>query len=148
MGHVEKFESRVGEVEKSIAAIPEMVKTVAIKTNESSDKLKQVDSWFTLNSASIMVLKNSVETLEKRKDEQPASHPGFLLSPSDGSLSSAEALARQTRFNTTLSLGHLPTIFFSEENGTNMCNSSQYFVILSIKLLTILLLYMRYFYDI
>ena len=109
MGHVEKLELRIGEDEKSIVAVPEMVKTVASKMNESADKLKQVNSKVALNSASI------TETLEKRKDEQPASHPGSLSSPSDGGSSIAEALAGQTHFNTALSLGYSPTMFFGGE---------------------------------
>ena len=98
-----------------MAAIPEMVRTVAQKMSESSEKLNGVDDRVTLNSASITVLKNSVKTLEERKDEQPASRSSSLSPPSDNRSSIAEALAKQTHFNTALSLGHSPTMVFGGE---------------------------------
>ena len=84
--------------------------------DKSSDELKQVNAKVTSNSASIKVLKNSVEILETRKDKQTASPPNSLSSSSGCSGASIEeALAKQTRFNTALSLGHSPTMFFGGE---------------------------------
>ena len=113
MGHVDDLESRVKEVDRSVVAVPGMVATVVKNMDESSNELKQVNARVTSNSASIEVLKNSVEILETRKDEQTASPPSWLSSSSGCSGSSIEeALSKQTRFNTAISLGHSPTMFF------------------------------------
>ena len=90
MGRVRECESRVEKTEKSIAVILEMVKTVAHKMSESSEKLKGVDERVTENSASISVLKSSVRTLKEQKDEQPASRSSSQLPPSDNGSSIAK----------------------------------------------------------
>ena len=76
-------------------------------------KIIEVDARVILNSASIAVLKNSVKTLNKRKDEQPASR--FSSQPPPGDDGSSIAVARQTHFNNSLWLGQLLTMIFEGE---------------------------------
>ena len=64
----------IEEVKKLTAAVPDMVQAVANKLSESSEKLKEVDDKVNLNKANTTVVENSVKTLSKKKDEQPASH--------------------------------------------------------------------------
>ena len=109
------FESRVEEVEKLTAAVPQMVQAVVNKLSESSEKLEELDDKVNLNSANITVLENSVQTLSKRKDEQPASHSSLQLPHGDNGSSIAEAMAKQARFNTVLQLKQSPTMIFGGE---------------------------------
>ena len=84
--------------------------------NEGSDNLERVNAKVDSNSTSIQVLKNSVVTLEARREDHATSYSSLPASSSGCSGASfAEALAQQTRFNMALSLGHSPMMFFGGE---------------------------------
>ena len=65
MGHVDELDSHLTKIEKSTMAVPDLDQTVTRNMNKNSDELKQVDAEVTLNSANIVVLKNSMKILEQ-----------------------------------------------------------------------------------
>ena len=71
--------------------------------HEGSANLEKVESKVDSNSASIQTLRDSVITLEARNGQAVMSHANSTETSSDGT-SFAEALAKQTQFNMTLSL--------------------------------------------
>ena len=125
----------VTKVERSVAAVPEMVNAVAKNMNEGSDNLKRVDAKVDTNSASNQDL---MKTLAAQSGDLATSHSNLPASSSGGGgVTFAEALVRQSRFNMALSLGHSPTMFFLEGSYKNTCSLVPCFGTRSTKLLTI-----------
>ena len=114
MTHVDSLNKRVKRVESAVVTLPGLVDVVSKNVESSSIDLNKIGGEVALNRENIQKLQDSMETLEEKGMDVAADHVVSLGNASSGD-SIAKALAKQTRFNTAISLGRSPTMFFNGE---------------------------------